>query len=329
MRQYIKVVKIAVGSTTAIMIAYFLGLDYAVSAGIITLLTLQDTKKETIFIAIKRIAAFVLSVIIVLIVFSVLSYTPIAYGVFLLIFSGICYAFKMYDAIPMNAVLASHYLLEKDMSAAMIGNESLLLLIGAGIGILLNLYIPNNVRQIRAKQRIIEADLKSILSQMADKLLIGDKSDYNDSSLLLLIEHISIGLQQAYTNMNNTFFQETRYYIEYMQMRKQQSEVLKEIYDKIVTITAVSSQSQEVADFIRSISKTLSETQNAKGLLLMEDTLLLKFKESPLPVTRDEFEHRAVLYNILMDFRIFLKMKEEFVDSITEEQKERYWKSNE
>jgi uncharacterized membrane protein YgaE (UPF0421/DUF939 family) len=328
MNQYIKVFKIALGSTVAILIAYAIGLDYAVSAGVITLLTLQDTKKETMFVALKRIGAFVMAVVIALLVFSTLSYNPIAYGVFLLVFAGICYYLKIYDAIPMNAVLATHYFLEKNMSVNMVCNEALLLLTGAGVGIILNLYIPSNIKLIRNKQRIIEDDLKSILSQMAEKLMVEDKSDYDDACLEILNEHIRIGLKQAYTNMNNSFFQETRYYIEYMEMRKQQYKILKEIYLKIKTINQVTLHARDAGGFIVNISESLSESQNAKGLLEMEENLLSNIKKSSLPQTRDEFENRAVLYMILMDFRIFLKLKEDFADSLTEEQKNKYWKSD-
>ncbi len=308
------------------MTAYALGLDYAISAGIITLLSLQDTKKATISLALIRTGAFALSIMILFMVFYFLSFTPIAFGVFLMVFASICYYFKIYDAIPMNAVLATHFLLEKEISFSMIRNEALLLVIGAGIGILLNIYIPNNEKQIRREQRKIEADLKVILSEMAEQLLIQNKSDYNEQSLDKLKEHIEMGLKHAYTNMNNTFFQESRYYIEYMDMRNQQYNILKEIYEKIRTLTTVTTHSDDMAMFIRSISETLSESQNTKDLLRTQEALLVKFKESSLPVTRDEFENRAVLYIILMDIRIFLKMKERFVDSLTMEQKERYWK---
>lgn len=323
---YWKVLKIAVGSAIAIIIAYALGLDYAVSAGIITLLTLQDTKKETLYVTLMRVVAFFIATIIAFVVFSVFSYHSLLFGVFLLIFAGICYFFKTYDAIAMNAVLVTHYLLEEEISLATIGNEAGLLLVGAGIGILLNLYIPNNIKQIHRKQRIIEEDLRIILSQMAEILMVQNKSEYNSKSLESLREHITIGVKQAYTNMNNSLFQETRYYIEYMEMRKQQYSILEEIYDKIKSLTTVSIQTNKVADFIMTISNTLSETQNAKELLYFEDNLLLEFKNSPLPLTRDEFENRAVLYVILMDIRIFLKIKEEFADSLTEEQLNKYWK---
>lgn len=325
MNQYIKIIKIAVGSTIAILIAYALGLDYAVSAGIITLLTLQDTKKETLWIAVSRIGAFVLAVIIALFAFTVFSYHPISYGLFLLIFAGACHFLKIYDAISMNAVLATHYLLEQSMSIRMIGNEALLLFIGISIGIVFNLYIPSNVKQIRERQRIIEEDLRIILSQMA-RQLEEHSALKDDACLELLKEHISIGVKEAYTNMYNTYFQETRYYIEYMEMRKQQYKILKEMQDKIKTLTMKTPQGEEVARFIRHIGDNLSESQNAKGLLVMVEDLLSTFQKSSLPITRDEFENRAVLYMILMDIHIFLKMKEGFVDSLTIDQRKKYWK---
>jgi len=339
MINYIKVVKIAAGSALAISIAYALGLEYAVSAGVITLLSLQDTKRATLLVAMKRVIAFILAAVIAFCVFSLLSYNAIAYGIFLLFFVGISYYLNLHDAIAMNAVLATHYLLEKDMSLAMISNESLLLIIGAGIGIILNLYIPSNVKAIREKQNIIEQDLKIILSVLASRLIadsnIGqdvsnvkpkDKADYDDKCLSDLKEHINDGLKQAYTNMNNALFSETRYYIEYMEMRRQQYKILKEIFEKASKLTVVTAQAHEIATFIMKIVDTLSESENAKGLIAMLDELLSRFKESPLPKERAEFENRAVLYVILTDLRMFLKIKEEFADSLTKEQKEKYWK---
>lgn len=54
----LKLLKIAVGSAFSIFLADALGLNYGTSAGIITLLTIQDTSKETIAISVKRVFAF-------------------------------------------------------------------------------------------------------------------------------------------------------------------------------------------------------------------------------------------------------------------------------
>ena len=45
---YLKILKIAAGTGISIIIAEVLGLRYSASAGVITLLSIQDTKRETI-----------------------------------------------------------------------------------------------------------------------------------------------------------------------------------------------------------------------------------------------------------------------------------------
>lgn len=69
----IRVVQIAVGCTLAIGIASLLGLQSSVSAGIITILSLQDTKKETLRSAVDRFAAYALAVLFSIAVFGLLG----------------------------------------------------------------------------------------------------------------------------------------------------------------------------------------------------------------------------------------------------------------
>lgn len=341
MKKYIKVLKIAIGSSLAIIIANYFSLLYSVSAGIITLLTLQDTKKETFFIALKRIVAFIISYILVLVVFKIFGFNPIAFGIFLLLFTGICIKFRFQESIPMNAVLATHFLLEKSTSFEMLKNEAFILLIGTGIGIIFNLYIPSNIKKIKKKQQTIERILKDILNEMAialnpdifiDMPSVMEKQSANTyenrgsaNNLESLKFHIEKGISYAYDNINNTFFKETEYFMQYMQLRKRQHQILVEINEKINSITQDTKSSKEVGLFIRKIAMTLSEFENAKGLLELLDDLLIAFKESELPKTREEFENRAVLYVILMNFKIFLDMKKNFVEALSKEQIEIYW----
>ena len=344
-----KAIKVAIGSTLAIIIAGAIGLEYAVSAGIITLLTLQDTKKETLSVAIRRMMAFLIAALIAYFVLSLFSFSIWSFGIFLFLFVVICLQFGLQDAIAMNAVLATHYLLERSVSPNLILNEAMLMLIGAGIGIVLNLYIPGNVMQIRKEQGKIQSCLKAVLYQMAGELRDEKQEspreeqeiprevqklqqEYIEQSRMEKFEElkraIERGLQHAYQNRQNTFFQETEYFVRFMKMREEQYYVLYEIFEKINTLQSKTKQSLEVADFIEQIAESLSESQNSKVLLINEENLMQKFKEAPLPATRDEFETRAVLYVILVNFRLFLKMKKRFVDSLTEEQKAKYWEGN-
>ena len=47
-RLVLKALKIAIGSSMAVVVAQFFQLQYATSAGIIALLTVQNTRKDTI-----------------------------------------------------------------------------------------------------------------------------------------------------------------------------------------------------------------------------------------------------------------------------------------
>lgn len=325
MNRIAKIAKIALGSSLAIFLANSLGLLYPTSAGIIALLTIQDTKKQTLLFSIQRIISFLITCILSILLFSFLSYHIIVFGLFLLIFVGFCYSRKYFEAISTNAVLATHFLIEESVSPSMIANEALLLLIGAGIGTVLNLFIGSNVKQIRNKQEIIEKDLKTLLSRMSTYLVKVDKSEYTPLCFAPLEAHIQLGLHHAYTNMNNTFFQESQYFIGYMELRKQQLQVLREVYEKIMSLSDVYEQSYNVASFITEISDSFAESNNAKDLLCKQEQIYENFHQSPLPATRIEFEDRAILYMILKDFRILLKMKETFAESLTNDQVKKYW----
>lgn len=325
MKNLNKVSKIAIGSTISILLASSLGLEYSISAGIITLLTIQDTKKETIIISLKRIVAFVIAMVLSILLFGSFGFTTICFGIFLFLFVGICSIGKLQDGISMNAVLATHYILSERIDMAMIGNEFSLFLIGAGIGTLINLIMPSSKNKIRDIQESIESDLRKILFRMAYFLREKDKSQYTDSCFIPLQEDINLGLAYAYRNMNNTLFQESEYFIRYMEMRKQQLQVLKAIYEKIVFLSTVPHQVIPLSNFIERIANSLSESNNAKELLEGERMLEEDYRKHNLPLSREEFEDRAVLFMILKDFKMFLKSKEEFVDTLTKEQIERYW----
>lgn len=324
----LKITKIALGSVAAILLANALGLHYSASAGIITLLTIQDTARETIAISIKRILAFLLAVILAYVIFHTVGYRVLSFGIFLFLFAACCKPLHLSNAVSSNAVLVTHFLAEADMSVSQIGNEALLLCIGAGIGTLLNLYMPGKAKEIRAMQRTLEDDMRKVLFRMSEYLLKEDRSDYTGACFDKLFSDVSAGKKQAFAYMNNTFFQESEYFIDYMNMRGQQCAVLQEIYKKIISIRTVPSQTEQISAFIHEIGVSFAEYNNAKELLEKLSVLFLQMKDSPLPVTREEFEDRALLYSILMDLEYFLQLKKDFADALTKEQVWKYWGKN-
>ena len=72
-------------------------------------------------------------------------------------------------------------------------------------------------------------------------------------------------------------------------------------------------QSIPLADFIDKTADSFHEMNNVKELLVDIDDLYMKYKEDKLPVSRDEFEYRAVLFRILKEFEYFLQIKRNFI----------------
>lgn len=55
-------------ATLAIFIAELLSLEYATSSGVITLLTIQNTKRDTLNLVLKRVLSFLMTIILAIII---------------------------------------------------------------------------------------------------------------------------------------------------------------------------------------------------------------------------------------------------------------------
>ncbi|NYC93567.1 uncharacterized membrane protein YgaE (UPF0421/DUF939 family) [Clostridium acetobutylicum] len=156
----LRTLKTALGAAIAIIIAEFLGLKYAAAAGIITILSVQNTKKTSIIIAFQRLASTLLALIISCIIFMIFGYNPISFGVYLAIFIPLTVLFKLTEGIAVSSVLVTHILVEKTISVFWLKNELLLMVVGAGIAILLNTYMPKIDKRIKENQIEIENLMK-------------------------------------------------------------------------------------------------------------------------------------------------------------------------
>lgn len=324
-KNYIKILKIAIGSCIAIMIADSLGLKNSTSSGIIMLLSIQDTKKETIFVAMKRFFSFFIALLIAFFIFKSVGYHAVSFGLFLFVFVSICHIFNLEDGIAMCSVLITHFWLEGTMELYFIKNEFLLMVIGVSIAVILNMYMPRNIKTIRYDQYKIEDSMRNIFNEMSLRVVGENKVSENNDNLNNLESLIEDALTRAYEHMNNTLISDMRYYIQYMEMRKAQCAILKRIQYSIGVLTYVPKQAYVIAGFMKTISLSLNEYNNALALLEEEKKIRQSFKEDLLPLSRDEFEVRAVLFHILNDMEYLLFIKKEFSESLTDSQVKSFW----
>lgn len=324
---YLHFLKVAIGSTIAVLIAKYVNLEYATSAGIITLLTIQTTKKETLQVSIKRVISFIIAMCLSSFLFLQFGFYTVIYGVFLLFFIILCHQFGLEVGITSNAVLITHILGQGEVNSKIILNEVYILLIGASIGVIINLFIPKKIKTYKEKQKSIDGKMKEVLLHFADEI-ITHVPEEEEEILNQLIHEIEQAIAIAKQVLYNSFDSDTDYYLKYMEMRKNQSLLLKDIHSHIHRIGEIPSQAYEIASFIRHISDSYHEYNNATRLLDEVSILRNNFKKQALPVTRQEFESRAVLFQIFHDFEYFLRIKYNFANSLSERQKKFYWKES-
>ena len=314
--EVIKLIKYVTGSVAAVLLAAALQLQFAYAAGIITLLTIQDTKKETVRVTAKRLVIFIIMTILSAVIFPLAGYHVWAFGIVLIPYLLCCMALDMREAIAPIAVLCTHYISAQSCSPAMIMNEFLILIIGAGIGTLWNLFMPDGRRQLLNYQKIVDDKMVYILRRMALYIEREDKSDYTGSCFDELDAMLADLKKEALRYMNNHLITEDDYYYEYMLMRARQCDILKRIYADIIRLTATQEQGKKLADFIKKTAEEFAEQNDVSTLLSELEKLHSDYERQELPVTRQEFENRSMLYHILEDMKAFLEIKKKFVTEI-------------
>ncbi|MGF7144200.1 uncharacterized membrane protein YgaE (UPF0421/DUF939 family) [Anaerotaenia torta] len=313
--------KTGAGSAIAILIANAFGLLYSPSAGIITLLTIQNTKRETLSIAVKRMEAFVLAVLLSYLIFQSMGYTPYAFGLFVALFAAFCFLLGLKDGISMNAVLMTHFLVEGHMGLGLIVNEIGILVIGMGIGILLNLMMPRNIHRIRREQMGLEEEMKKALRGIGG-FLKGQEKSPDFTELERLAQRL---LETAYEEAGNHLLSDTRYFVSYLEMRRLQIGVLKDIASTIAQMGTLPVQAEKVAGFLEDTALSFHEKNNVTGLLAILEQLKEYFRNDRLPQTREEFEARAHLYQVMKELEYFLMLKRNFVLELENGDRRDYW----
>lgn len=305
--------KISTGCVISIIICTILNLKYSMSAGLLTVLSIQDTKRETLNTALKRLYAFFCAFIISIICFNLLGYTALSFGIYLFIFVNICIIFDWKSATVPISVLITHLISEQNTGILLIVNEFLLFLIGVGTGMIVNLHLKNNEKKMTECRTKLDNEIKNILERMSSRIIDDDKSDYNAECFRRIDSLMFEAQKTAHENRDNTLRYDKSYDIQYLKMRKKQCITLYEMYKSILQIKTVPEQAKIISDFLLKISAEYDEKNNVKNLIKELSVIFDKMKEQPMPKERSEFENRAVLYFFMLQMKKFLLLKYNFM----------------
>lgn len=306
--------KISLGCVLSMIAATVLGLKYSATAGLITILSIQQTKKETVITALKRLSAFFCAVVISVLCFSLMGYTTLAFGVYLFIFVILCMILDWQIATVPISVLITHLLAEKSCDISILLNEFLVFVIGAGVGTLINMHLHNDKQKMNSSREKLDNEIKAILERMSQRILTDDKSDYNSDCFKKIDKLLFEARQVAYENQNNKLIGAESYDMDYLKMRENQCSVLMEMYKSILKISMTPEQSKVISEFLKKTSSEFHEKNDVKNLISELEDIFTDMRFQKMPESRTEFENRAVLYSLMLQIKDFLSIKYEFME---------------
>lgn len=322
----VKTLKTGIGATIAMIIAHVLGLQYAASAGIVTILSIQNTRRESLQIALRRLAATCIALFIGSCVFLISGFNSISFGIYLIIFIPTVVRCKVTEGIVPASVLVTHLLGEGSIHSKMIINELLIMAIGVGIALIVNLYMPSLEECLLVEKKKIEAQMYSIFLKMEQVLKADDQKLEIQTELEILEASLKNGMVKATQYRNNSYIGKKSLYEKYFDMRFSQYQVMLYMQKHFEHFYMLAKEAYEVGDLTHKIAESIKGKLLVEELLEEVENLREHFKGSSLPTSRDEFENRAMLYQFLTDVEQFLHVKKIFKSELSEDERQEYSK---
>lgn len=304
--------KMALSATIAVLIANELGLQFGVTAGIIAILSIQNTKKEALLVGGRRTIAAIIAILLSFVLYIVLGNNPLIFGLFLIIFIPTTKKLKIEEGMVVGSVLSTHLLTSSNINFTWIVNEVSLTFIGIGVALIFNLYTSSLDKSFNKNKEDIEEKYRVILSDMAESLITQAVPIYEQKILVEVENLIKETRIMALQINNNYLFKNENYYIKYAEMRGMQLEIIKRMKDHFSRFYKKFEQTELLSELTLNVAVNIHADNDCVELIEKLSDLRDHYKKMELPKSREEFENRALLFQFLNDLEDFLNTKREF-----------------
>ena len=316
-----RTIRITVSALLANFVAMLIGLENPYAAGIIAILAVLNTRKETFDRVKEYSGSTILAFAIATAVFYIFGYSIYSFAVYLAVYVPLAYFLKVDAGIAPCSVLVTHFLIAESISWAWQINGLAIMFIGLFFALLANFWIPSQNQKIEMMVVDIEKQMSLILFLLEKRLLEGSKNRERIQQELKDLCKQTIELEKiAFIEYDNRGFSDDSesYYIKYAQMRRRQYEILNRITNSLDNVLPNTDENRILASIFGETAEQLDETNTGIELLGYISNLYRVFRDSSLPKSREEFESRAILYNILTEFEKFLELKRDFYQEFGE-----------
>ncbi|MEI7027058.1 aromatic acid exporter family protein [Paenibacillus sp. y28] len=293
-----RTIKTALGISIAVLIAQALQLEYFSSAGILTLLCIQKSRRKSFQAASSRFFSCMLGFLCSSAVFLLIGFHPYAFLVLFLVFIPLCVRLRIQEGLSSSLVIVMHVYMSQKIDVAFFMNELFVVTIGLGVALLINAYMPSSDKQLNQFKSEINGLMSIILKEIAAYLKDGNTL-WDGKELLALADSLRKAKALALLDIENSLQQRNDYYYEYFEKKQQQYDVLERMLPHISHISIPLEQGARIGDFVLKLSQHLNEPGHRHDTQDYHEQLRAirdYHKLLPLPETREEFENRASLF---------------------------------
>ncbi|KKB42989.1 aromatic acid exporter family protein [Bacillus thermotolerans] len=306
-----RTIKSAVGMASAIMIAQWIGFDNFASAGIITLLCIQRTKKKSLWAAWSRFLACLIAIAFSFVFFEMIGYHAVTIGLLLLFFIPTLVTVGVKEGVITSSVIILHIFSAGEMTMDLVFNELGIITIGIIVALIMNLYMPSVERELYTFQRQIEEKFAGIFHEIA--LYLRDQNHLWDGKEIIETEKLlKEGKALAFRNVENHLLRDDTLFYHYFVMREKQFEIIERILGIVTSISYQVKAAHVLADFMDILSERVHPGNTAFVHLHKLYDLKKEIDQMGLPKTTEEFEARAALFQFIKEIEQYLVIKSSF-----------------
>ncbi|MDR6227000.1 aromatic acid exporter family protein [Desmospora profundinema] len=306
-----RTIKTALGTGLSVWLAREWGLDHYTMAGVITMLCIQPTIKRSVTAAFSRLLSGFLALLASGLVFTLAGYNIPAVILFFLLFIPLAARLNIQEGLVISAVVIFHIFLYKEWNASIFLNEMALILIGVVMALVLNLHMPHLEQRMERMRKQIDQAFDESLLRVAESIRAGE-SRWPDQEL----ERLKTLMQQAEelgrSDVENHLFRGKGSFQRYLDVRKQQFYGLERMDPLLHSLRGQDPHGDPIAGLLEAWVEGKAVARDERELHSMEELARLyeSFRADELPATREEFETRSALYQLLREWSHYIRWEQ-------------------
>lgn len=321
-------VRVAAGIILSVVLAQLIGLAFAASTCIVTLLGIQATKRETLQTAGMRIVSIAYTMVIAVAIDKIMGVNINSFMAAVVILTFLTYVIGWNGTLSINVVVLVHmFIQETAFTGGLILNEVIRVMLGLIIALAINWRLPTKENEFLDDMSRIEKTMEDIMKKFANIMRGTEKlTEELGQHLKDLEETLRSGMDNAYTFSNNDLSHHAKYYMHYISLRETEALILYKVYLYIQKLSNRDIRAERMADYMDAIGHSIAMEHPMDDTRDKLKAVTDSLDSASLPTNKNDLNDIAMLYFIKGSLEEMMQAKDDFINELTEAEIERYWR---